>query len=67
VRSPETSIASHNRMLYWAYLLKEQLRLVFQHRGAEVVALLDTWLAWARRSRIPAFVEPPLPGRNQAA
>src|SRR5215207_5515550 len=40
-----------------AYLLKEQLRLVFQHRGAEAVAMLDAWLEWARRCRIPAFVE----------
>jgi len=29
-------IAKHNQRLYRAYLLKEQLRLVFQHRGAEV-------------------------------
>ena len=50
-------IARHNHRLYRAYLLKEQLRLVFQHRGAEAVAMLDAWLAWARRSRIPAFVE----------
>jgi transposase len=46
-------IASDNRLLYRAYLLKEQLRLVFAHRGAEAVAMLDAWLAWARRSRIP--------------
>jgi len=50
-------IASHNRLLYRAYLLKEQFRLVFQHRGPEAVAMLDAWLAWARRCRIPAFVE----------
>ena len=50
-------IARHNHQLYRAYLLKEQLRLVFQHRGDEAVAMLDAWLAWARRSQIPAFVE----------
>lgn len=50
-------IARHNHRLYRAYLLKEQLRLVFQHRGDEAVAMLDDWLAWARRSQIPAFVE----------
>ncbi len=50
-------IARHNHRLYRAYLLKEQLRLVFAHRGDEAVALLDAWLAWARRSKIPAFVE----------
>ena len=38
-------------------MLKEQLRLVFAHRGGEAVAMLDAWLAWARRSKIPAFVE----------
>jgi len=49
-------IARHNHQLYRAYLLKEQLRLVFQHRGAEAITMLDAWLAWARRSQIPAFV-----------
>lgn len=50
-------IAKHNHRLYRGYLLKEQLRLVFQHRGDQAVAMLDAWLAWARRSQIPAFVE----------
>ncbi len=50
-------IARHNHQLYRAYLLKEQLRLVFAHRGPEAVAMLDAWLAWARRCQIPAFVE----------
>jgi transposase len=50
-------IAKHNHRLYRAYLLKEQLRLVFQHRGDEATAMLDAWLAWARRCQIPAFVE----------
>lgn len=50
-------IARHNHQLYRAYLLKEHLRLVFQHRGQAAEAMLDDWLAWARRSRIPAFVE----------
>ncbi|MEO7571818.1 MAG: transposase, partial [Acidimicrobiales bacterium] len=63
-RTPKTSptaklawIARHNHRLYRAYLLKEQLRLVFQHRGAEAETMLDAWLGWARRSQIPAFVE----------
>ena len=30
---------------------------MFQHRGQQAVRLLDDWLAWARRSKIPAFVE----------
>jgi hypothetical protein len=50
-------IARHNGRLYRAYLLKEQLRLVFQHRGTEAIAMLDAWLSWARRCRIPAFTE----------
>ena len=50
-------IARHNHQLYRAYLLKEQLRLVFAHRGTEAVAMLDAWLAWAQRCQIPAFVE----------
>lgn len=50
-------VARHNQTLYRAYLLKEQFRLVFQHRGRQAVTMLDDWLAWARRSKIPAFVE----------
>ena len=50
-------IARHNQRLYRAYLLKEQLRLVFAHRGDAAIAMLDAWLSWARRSQISAFVE----------
>jgi transposase len=50
-------VAQVNRHLYKAYLLKEELRLVFKLKGARAVALLDTWLVWARRCRIPAFVK----------
>ena len=50
-------IAKHNSQLYRAYLLKEHLRLVFQHRGAEAEAMLDDWLRWACRCQIPAFVD----------
>lgn len=50
-------IASVNKPLYRAYLLKEQLREVFKLRGARGIALLDAWLAWACRSRLAAFVE----------
>jgi transposase len=46
-----------NRKLYRAYLLKEQLRQVFALKGAQGVELLRAWLAWATRSRLPAFVE----------
>jgi len=50
-------VATLNGPLYRAYLLKEQLREVFSLRGAAGIALLDRWLAWASRCRIPAFVE----------
>jgi len=50
-------IAEVNRALYRAYLLKEELRLVFRIKGPHAVALLDAWLSWARRCRIPAFVK----------
>jgi hypothetical protein len=40
-----------------AYLLKEQFRLVFQLRGKVAIRALDDWCAWARRCRIPAFVD----------
>jgi transposase len=49
-------IARVNQRLYRAYLLKEELRLVFKVKGPRAVALLDAWLSWARRCRIPAFV-----------
>lgn len=51
------SIAATNKPLYRAYLLKEQLRQVFALKGADGIALLDAWLKWARRCRIPSFVK----------
>jgi len=50
-------IEHHNRSLFRAYLLKEQLRLTFQHRGDTAIALFDRWLSWARRCRIPELVD----------
>ena len=46
-----------NRSLYRAYLLKEQLRLVFQLPLTEALALLESWLESALRSRLTPFVE----------
>jgi transposase len=43
--------------LYRAYLLKEGLRYCLSRRGDEAREALDRWLAWAKRSRLPAFVE----------
>jgi len=50
-------IAQTNKPLYRAYLLKEQLRQVFALKGAEGIALLEAWLKWARRCRLPSFVK----------
>jgi transposase len=51
------SVIQHtNRKLYRAYLLKEQLRQIYQLPPPAAIALLDAWLAWARRCRLPAFV-----------
>lgn len=49
-------VATTNKQLYRAYLMKEQLRLVFRLRGIAGIALLKEWWAWACRSQIPAFV-----------
>lgn len=50
-------VAQVNKSLYRAYLLKEQFRLVFKLRGQDAIAELDAWCSWARRYRIPAFVD----------
>jgi transposase len=45
-------------VLYRAWLLKEALRDLYRLADpADAAALLDRWLAWACRSRIPAFVK----------
>jgi transposase len=50
-------IAKTDPRLHRAYLLKEGLRHVFKVKGEEGKQALDRWLSWARRCRIPAFVE----------
>jgi transposase len=56
-RAKLQTIEHVNRRLYRAYLLKEQLRVVFQEPDTDAaVALLDAWLTWARRCRIASFV-----------
>ena len=50
-------VASVNRRLYRAYLLKEQLRAVIAVKGVRALVMLEEWLGWAARCRIPAFVE----------
>jgi transposase len=49
-------VAKLNGPLYRAYLLKEQLRMVFHVDYAEATGTLERWLQWARRCRIGPFV-----------
>lgn len=50
------TIQRTNRRLYRAYLLKEQLRVVFHEPSVEgSIEMLDAWVAWARRSE-PSWV-----------
>ena len=50
-------IAKTDPRLWHAYLLKEGLRYVFAVKGDEGKQALDRWASWARRSRMPAFVQ----------
>lgn len=50
-------IAKTDPRLYRAYLLKEGLRHVFAVKGSDGKKALDRWLVWARRCRIPVFVD----------
>jgi transposase len=50
-------ITTSHPNLWRAYLLKEGMRYVFAVKGEEGKEALDEWLAWAQRSRLPAFVE----------
>jgi transposase len=46
-----------NQRLYRAYLLSQQLREIYRVPFEEAIALLDAWLAWARRCRLQPFVK----------
>jgi transposase len=50
-------IAKTDPTLHRAYLLKEGLRPVFQLGYDEAVEALEAWIGWARRCRIPTFVD----------
>ncbi len=50
-------VAKTDSRLHRAYLLKEGLRTIFQLPHHEAVEALEVWIGWARRSRIPAFVD----------
>src|ERR1019366_1159088 len=49
---PQAEVQQANKALYRAFLLKEELRLLYQlERPALAPAHLDAWLAWASRSQ----------------
>ena len=51
-------VAVANQALYRAFLLKEELRLLYQLDDPRLApAHLDAWLAWATRSRLIPFVK----------
>lgn len=50
-------IARTNKPLYRAYLLKEQLRQVFQLPARKSGDMLERWIRWARRCRLAPFVK----------
>jgi transposase len=50
-------IAKTDPRLYRAYLLKEGLRHVFAVKGQAGKDALQAWISWARRSRLPIFIE----------
>jgi transposase len=52
-----SSIQKTNARLYRAYLLKEQLRQIYRLPAKQATRLLDEWIAWARRCRLPSFVK----------
>jgi transposase len=51
-------VAAANTRVYRAFLLKEQLRELYQlDRPEQARDLLRAWLAWASRSKLPPFVK----------
>jgi transposase len=50
-------VAKNDPKLHRAWLLKEGLRYVFTIKGQDGKEALDRWLSWARRCRIPSFID----------
>ena len=50
-------IQKTNKPLYRGYLLKEQLRQIYRLPADPAIALLDEWIAWARRCRLTSFIK----------
>ena len=44
-----------NQRLFRAYLLSQQLRLIYRLPAEEALKLLEAWLKWARRCRLEPF------------
>jgi len=50
-------VSHANQRLYRAFLLKEELRLLYHLEDRTLAAAhLDAWLAWASRSKLGPFV-----------
>jgi transposase len=50
-------VQAANKLLYRAFLLKEELRLLYQLEDPTLAPVhLDAWLAWASRSRLDPFI-----------
>ncbi len=51
-------VSQHNKRLYRAFLLKEELRLLYHLEDPSVAGEhLRAWLAWASRSKLKPFVK----------
>jgi transposase len=52
-----SSVATLNQRVYRAYLLKEELRALYWCSARRASDHLDSWLAWASRSKLRPFVK----------
>jgi transposase len=50
-------VQANHPALHRGWRLKESLRAVFASGGQDGLELLRRWISWARRSRLPEFVE----------
>jgi transposase len=53
-----SEVAQLNAHVYRAYLLKEELRAMYRCEPRAAEKHLDSWLAWASRSKLAPFVKP---------
>jgi transposase len=52
-----SEVARINRRVFRAWLLKEELRTLYRCSAQEAPVHLDSWLAWASRSRLKPFLK----------